>query len=150
MICNRRSKVKRQLTVRAVLPDASLSFYFSTKSILSKMLSTRIQCALALLSLALAVSSVSAAPSDAKLRQLLQRSLLNPAGKQELARYTLTDLLSDLVQAENEVLEPEDLSRAVEKDEVRLELERAAGPMLAPRERKAGCKNFFWKTFTSC
>lgn len=82
MICNRRSKVKRQLTVRAVLPDASLSFYFSTKSILSKMLSTRIQCALALLSLALAVSSVSAAPSDAKLRQLLQRSLLNPAGKQ--------------------------------------------------------------------
>ncbi|ROL45181.1 somatostatin 1, tandem duplicate 1 [Chanodichthys erythropterus] len=114
------------------------------------MLSTRIQCALALLSLALAVSSVSAAPSDAKLRQLLQRSLLNPAGKQELARYTLTDLLSDLVQAENEVLEPEDLSRAVEKDEVRLELERAAGPMLAPRERKAGCKNFFWKTFTSC
>ncbi|XP_056329787.1 somatostatin 1, tandem duplicate 1 [Danio aesculapii] len=114
------------------------------------MLSTRIQCALALLSLALAVSSVSAAPSDAKLRQLLQRSLLNPAGKQELARYTLADLLSDLVQAENEALEPEDLSRAAEKDDVRLELERAAGPMLAPRERKAGCKNFFWKTFTSC
>lgn len=82
MICNRRSKVKRQLTVIAALPDAPLSFYFSTKSILSKMLSTRIQCALALLSLALAVSSVSAAPSDAKLRQLLQRSLLNPAGKQ--------------------------------------------------------------------
>ncbi|XP_051718260.1 somatostatin 1, tandem duplicate 1 [Ctenopharyngodon idella] len=150
MICNRRSKVKRQLTVSAALPDASLSFYFSTKSILSKMLSTRIQCALALLFLALAVSSVSAAPTDAKLRQLLQRSLLNPAGKQELARYTLADLLSDLVQAENEVLEPEDLSRAVEKDDVRLELERAAGPMLAPRERKAGCKNFFWKTFTSC
>uniref|UniRef100_A0A672LEB7 Somatostatin 1, tandem duplicate 1 n=1 Tax=Sinocyclocheilus grahami TaxID=75366 RepID=A0A672LEB7_SINGR len=64
--------------------------------------------------------------------------------------YTLADLLSDLVQAENEALEPEDLSRAVEKDDVRLELERAAGPMLAPRERKAGCKNFFWKTFTSC
>ncbi|CAO2631436.1 SST [Lemmus lemmus] len=21
---------------------------------------------------------------------------------------------------------------------------------MAPRERKAGCKNFFWKTFTSC
>ncbi|XP_073674137.1 somatostatin 1, tandem duplicate 1 [Garra rufa] len=114
------------------------------------MLSTRIQCALALLCLALAVSSVSAAPTDAKLRQLLQRSLLNPAGKQELARYTLADLLSDLVQAENEAMEPEDLSRAVEKDDVRLELERAAGPMLAPRERKAGCKNFFWKTFTSC
>lgn len=69
---------------------------------------------------------------------------------QDLARYTLADLLSELAQAENEALEPEDLSRAVEKDDVRLELERAAGPMLAPRERKAGCKNFFWKTFTSC
>lgn len=47
-----------------------------------KMLSTRVQCALALLSLALVISSVSAAPSDAKLRQLLQRSLMAPAGKQ--------------------------------------------------------------------
>ncbi|KAL2301201.1 hypothetical protein Nmel_011762, partial [Mimus melanotis] len=25
-----------------------------------------------------------------------------------------------------------------------------SNPALAPRERKAGCKNFFWKTFTSC
>ncbi|TRY90714.1 hypothetical protein DNTS_003871 [Danionella cerebrum] len=114
------------------------------------MLSPRLQCALALVSLALAVSSVSAAPSDTKLRQLLQRSLLSPAGKQELARYTLADLLSELVQAENEALEPEDLSRAAEREDVRLELERAAAPVLAPRERKAGCKNFFWKTFTSC
>ncbi|XP_065136745.1 somatostatin 1, tandem duplicate 1 [Paramisgurnus dabryanus] len=144
MRCNRRSKDRDE-----AIPK-QLFLYFPTKSTLLKMLSTRIHCALALVSFALAISSISAAPTDAKLRQLLQRSLLNPAGKQELARYTLADLLSELVQAENEALEPEDLSRAVEKDEVRLELERAAGPMLAPRERKAGCKNFFWKTFTSC
>nr|prf somatostatin 25 [Ovis aries] len=25
-----------------------------------------------------------------------------------------------------------------------------SNPAMAPRERKAGCKNFFWKTFTSC
>ncbi|XP_062328973.1 somatostatin 1, tandem duplicate 1 [Osmerus eperlanus] len=114
------------------------------------MLSSRIPCVLGLVSVALVISSVSAAPSDAKLRQLLQRSLLAPAGKQELARYTLAELLSELVQAENEAMDSEDLSRGAEQEDVRLELERAAGPQLAPRERKAGCKNFFWKTFTSC
>ncbi|XP_041732926.1 somatostatin-1A [Coregonus clupeaformis] len=114
------------------------------------MLSTRVQCALALLSLALAISSVSAAPSDVKIRQLLQRSLMAPAGKQALARYTLAELLSELAQAENEAIESDDMSRGMEQEDVRLELERAAGPVLAPRERKAGCKNFFWKTFTSC
>ncbi|XP_055750895.1 somatostatin-1A-like [Salvelinus fontinalis] len=115
-----------------------------------KMLSTRVQCALALLSLALAISSISAAPSDAKLRQLLQRSLMAPAGKQELARNTLIELLSELAHVENEAIELDDMSRGVEQEDVDLELERAPGPVLAPRERKAGCKNFFWKTFTSC
>ncbi|XP_010867547.1 somatostatin 1, tandem duplicate 1 [Esox lucius] len=114
------------------------------------MLSTRVQCALALLSFALAINSVSSAPSDTKLRQLLQRSLTAPAGKQELARYTLAELLSELAQAENEAIESEDMSRSVDQEDVHLELERAANPLLAPRERKAGCKNFFWKTFTSC
>ncbi|XP_028817811.1 somatostatin 1, tandem duplicate 1 [Denticeps clupeoides] len=113
------------------------------------MLSSRLQCAFALLSLALATGGVSAAPSDAKLRQMLQRSLLAPAAKQELARYTLAELLAELAQAENEALEPEDAARGADED-ARVELERAVGPALAPRERKAGCKNFFWKTFTSC
>lgn len=62
-------------------------------------------------------------------------------------------LLSDLLQEENEALlegEPDDLN--VEANDLHVNLERAvaAGPLLAPRERKAGCKNFFWKTFTSC
>ncbi|XP_036414386.1 somatostatin 1, tandem duplicate 1 isoform X1 [Colossoma macropomum] len=73
-----------------------------------------------------------------------------PVRKQELARYTLAELLSELAQAENEALEAEDMPRGAEQEDVRMELERAAGPVLAPRERKAGCKNFFWKTFTSC
>ncbi|KAG5269584.1 hypothetical protein AALO_G00203690 [Alosa alosa] len=114
------------------------------------MLSSRLQCAFALLSLALAISCISAAPSDVKLRQLLQRSLFAPGGKQELARLTLAELLSELAQAENEALDTEDVSRGAEGEDVRFELERSAGSMLAPRERKAGCKNFFWKTFTSC
>lgn len=79
-----------------------------------------------------------------------QRNNLYLFYHQELARYTLAELLSELVQAENEAMDSEDLSRGAEQEDVRLELERAAGPQLAPRERKAGCKNFFWKTFTSC
>uniref|UniRef100_A0A8C3MKI8 Uncharacterized protein n=1 Tax=Geospiza parvula TaxID=87175 RepID=A0A8C3MKI8_GEOPR len=117
-----------------------------------EMLSCRLQCALALLSIALALGTVSAAPSDPRLRQFLQKSLAAAAGKQELAKYFLAELLSEPSQTENEALESEDLSRGAEQDEVRLELERSANsnPALAPRERKAGCKNFFWKTFTSC
>ncbi|XP_066478536.1 somatostatin [Tiliqua scincoides] len=117
------------------------------------MLTSRLQCALALLaSVALALSSVAAAPSDPRLRQFLQKSLAAAAGKQELAKYFLAELLSENSQTENEALESDDLSRGAEQDEVRLELERSANlnPALAPRERKAGCKNFFWKTFTSC
>lgn len=70
-----------------------------------------------------------------------------PFPPQELTRYTLAELLAELAQAENEVLDSDEVS---ESEGARLEMERAAGPMLAPRERKAGCKNFFWKTFTSC
>nr|AAL13248.1 somatostatin precursor [Acipenser transmontanus] len=116
------------------------------------MLSSRLQCALAFLSLALAVSSVSAAPSDPRLRQLLQRTLAASAGKQELLKYSIAELLSELAQSENDALASDELSRAAEQNDVRLELERSANgnPAMAPRERKAGCKNFFWKTFTSC
>ncbi|XP_026549310.1 somatostatin-like, partial [Notechis scutatus] len=70
----------------------------------------------------------------------------------ELAKYFLAELLSDPNQPDNEALASDDLSRGAEQDEVRMELERSANlnPGLTPRERKAGCKNFFWKTFTSC
>lgn len=47
-----------------------------------EMLSCRLQCALALLSIALALGTVSAAPSDPRLRQFLQKSLAAAAGKQ--------------------------------------------------------------------
>ncbi|XP_044523593.1 somatostatin [Gracilinanus agilis] len=116
------------------------------------MLSCRLQCALALLSITLALSSVSAAPSDPRLRQFLQKSLAATAGKQELAKYFLAELLSEPSQTENEALEPEELTQDVEPEEMRMELQRSANsnPAMTTRERKAGCKNFFWKTFTSC
>lgn len=46
------------------------------------MLSCRLQCALAALSLALALGGVAGAPSDPRLRQFLQKSLAAAAGKQ--------------------------------------------------------------------
>ncbi|XP_069754005.1 somatostatin 1, tandem duplicate 1 [Narcine bancroftii] len=111
----------------------------------------RAQCALAFLTITLAVLSVDSAPADARYRGMLQR--LAAAGtrdKAELAEYSLAQLLAELANAENEALEADDVSRAAQEDEVRMELERSANPNLAQRERKAGCKNFFWKTFTSC
>ncbi|XP_061203967.1 cortistatin isoform X3 [Neopsephotus bourkii] len=44
-------------------------------------------------------------------------------------------------------------SPAVDEEEGKVEEERAVLGRLAqlsPRDRKAPCKNFFWKTFTSC
>ncbi|XP_038605401.1 somatostatin [Tachyglossus aculeatus] len=116
------------------------------------MLSCRLPCALALLSIALAMSGVTAAPSDPRLRQFLQKSLAAAAGKQELAKYFLAELLSEPSQTENEALESEDLQQDAEQDDMRMELQRSTNskPAMTPRERKAGCKTFFWKTFTSC
>uniref|UniRef100_UPI00398F7EAC somatostatin 1, tandem duplicate 1 isoform X1 n=1 Tax=Pristiophorus japonicus TaxID=55135 RepID=UPI00398F7EAC len=113
---------------------------------------SRVQCALALLSIALAVLSVGSTPTDNRYREILQRSMAaaGDRAKAELTKYTLAQLLSELANAENEALEADDIPRLGEQDEVRVELERSANPNLAQRERKAGCKNFFWKTFTSC
>lgn len=75
---------------------------------------------------------------------------------QDSSRAAVAELLlSDLLQVENEALEEENFPLVEgEPEDVHVDLERAAatgsGPLLAPRERKAGCKNFFWKTFTSC
>ncbi|XP_039987245.1 somatostatin 1, tandem duplicate 1 [Xiphias gladius] len=109
--------------------------------------SSRLRCLLLLLlSLTASIRCSSAAQRDAKLRLL--------GSKQDLSRSALAELLlSDLLQVENKVLEEEDFPLTEgEPEDVRVDLERAAGagPLLAPRERKAGCKNFFWKTFTSC
>lgn len=74
---------------------------------------------------------------------------------QEMSRSSLADLLlSDLLQEENRALDENFLLAEGEPEEGHVDMERAAaadiGPFLTPRERKAGCKNFFWKTFTSC
>ncbi|XP_008285456.1 somatostatin 1, tandem duplicate 1 [Stegastes partitus] len=110
---------------------------------------------LLLLTFTASISCSSAAQRDSKLRLLLHRSPLM-GSKQDISRSSLAELLlSDLLQVENEALEEENFPLAAgEPEDIHVDLERAAaagtGPLLAPRERKAGCKNFFWKTFTSC
>lgn len=74
---------------------------------------------------------------------------------QDMSQAALAELLlSDLLQVENEALVEENFPLEGEPEDIHVDLERAAAagsaPLLAPRERKAGCKNFFWKTFTSC
>ncbi|XP_054650963.1 somatostatin 1, tandem duplicate 1 [Dunckerocampus dactyliophorus] len=75
--------------------------------------------------------------------------------KEDMLHASLAELLlSDLLQIENEVVEEDNFVAEGDPEKVHADLERAtgvgSGPLLAPRERKAGCKNFFWKTFTSC
>ncbi|XP_047450436.1 somatostatin 1, tandem duplicate 1 [Mugil cephalus] len=122
--------------------------------------SSRLRCLLLLLlSLSASFSCSSAAQRDSKLRLLLHRTP-QLSSKQDMSRSSLAELLlSDLLQMENEALEEENFPLAEgEPEDVHIDLERATGtgtgtwtgPLLAPRERKAGCKNFFWKTFTSC
>ncbi|XP_017294001.1 somatostatin-1 [Kryptolebias marmoratus] len=117
-----------------------------------KMFSSRLLLLL-LLSISASFSCCSAAQRDSKLRLLLHRTPLL-GSKQDTSRSSLAELLlSDLLQMENEALEEDSFPLPEgEPEDIRLDLERAAGagPLLAPRERKAGCKNFFWKTFTSC
>uniref|UniRef100_UPI00398E5D55 somatostatin-1-like n=1 Tax=Pristiophorus japonicus TaxID=55135 RepID=UPI00398E5D55 len=65
-----------------------------------------------------------------------------PAPAQELSRITLLRLLSDLLRSENNV-SPSSDKRGLAQEEIFRRWN-------SPRDRKAGCKNFFWKTFTSC
>ncbi|KAJ3585742.1 hypothetical protein NHX12_014461 [Muraenolepis orangiensis] len=62
---------------------------------------------------------------------------------EDLARLLLLDYLAEMARARtNEVLPEVEASRF--GGVVRRHL------ALSQRERKAGCRNFFWKTFTSC
>ncbi|MGH0141087.1 UNVERIFIED_CONTAM: hypothetical protein FKN15_021382 [Acipenser sinensis] len=110
------------------------------------MVSCRALWVLALLGLAIAVCSVSAAPHP-NLR-LRQRNGATGIGAQESLKYSLDDLLLQLAQPERDVLEYDEQGEArLERSQ---EFENNPSKGLPPRERKAGCRNFYWKTFTSC
>ncbi|KAM3857423.1 somatostatin-1A [Diretmus argenteus] len=87
---------------------------------------------------------VGAAPNRDMLTEILRADL---AQDKDVPHLLLQKFVSDLVAArENgEPVQPE----LAEMSGVREEVVRRHIP-LSQRERKAGCRNFFWKTFTSC
>lgn len=70
---------------------------------------------------------------------------------QEWTKKDVEELLSLLTKPEMQMRES-DLSTTDENEDLRVELERSAESSnhIPARERKAGCKNFYWKGFTSC
>ncbi|KAF7657108.1 hypothetical protein LDENG_00031890 [Lucifuga dentata] len=87
---------------------------------------------------------------DLRQHRLLQRARSAGLLSQEWSKRAVEDLLSQLsLPEDNPQREAEVVSMATGG---RMELERSVDPPnnLPPRERKAGCKNFYWKGFTSC
>ncbi|XP_056140016.1 somatostatin 1.2 [Lampris incognitus] len=95
---------------------------------------------------------------DLELRhhRLLQRTRNADLMTQEWSKRAVEELLSQLSLPEGDTQrEAEVISMGAgeaPEDSLRMELERSVDPPynLPPRERKAGCKNFYWKGFTSC
>ncbi|KAL6118564.1 uncharacterized protein ACO6RY_03346 [Pungitius sinensis] len=76
----------------------------------------------------------------------------DPADNGDLAYSMLLKFVSELAAARGDetLLAPEEKEEEEEEEEGgRQEVMRRHLP-LTQRERKAGCRNFFWKTFTSC
>ncbi|XP_041093329.1 somatostatin-1 [Polyodon spathula] len=103
------------------------------------MLCSQLQVLLMAVSVSGLLARASGALQSDRLTELLRTDL--PEEKEELSRLLLLKMFSDLLKPENDILPAED--SGIREDETR--------QLPAPqRERKAGCKNFFWKTFTSC
>ncbi|KAF4111405.1 hypothetical protein G5714_008436 [Onychostoma macrolepis] len=102
-----------------------------------------LQVFVATLSMSLLLCSVSSAPRGDLLLQLLQ-SEVDPKENelQDLSRLLLKQLSESVVPEEKDALE------SIDDLEVRNEVVRQIP--VSQRERKAGCRNFYWKTFTSC
>ncbi|KAM4611560.1 somatostatin-1 [Polymixia lowei] len=106
------------------------------------MLRSQLQVLLVGLFSSVLLVRVNTAPHRDILTELLRADL---AKDEDLTRLLILKYVSELVAAgESEVL-PE----LAEESGIREEVARRHLP-LSQRERKAGCRNFFWKTFTSC
>ncbi|KAJ8256901.1 hypothetical protein COCON_G00190530 [Conger conger] len=109
----------------------------------------RVPSALALLGLVLTLSSLSTATQpEQRYRRVLQRARAAAASTQDWSKRAVEDILSQLAPPEGEGAEAQ-VSSAEDSEDGRMELQRSVDT-LPPRERKAGCKNFYWKGPTSC
>ncbi|XP_051813909.1 somatostatin 1.2 [Acanthochromis polyacanthus] len=138
----------------------------STRTRTSSRHQTRMLCArcpAVLVLMALVLCGVSSQPDrdqdqfqnqdlDLELRhhRLLQKARSAGLLSQEWSKRAVEDLLAQMSLPEPESQrEAEVVSMATGG---RMNLERSVDPPnnIPPRDRKAGCKNFYWKGFTSC
>lgn len=69
---------------------------------------------------------------------------------QEWSKRAVEDLLAQMSLPEADTQREVEISSTATGE--RMNMERSIEPSnnLPPRERKVGCKNFYWKGFTSC
>ncbi|KAJ8416623.1 hypothetical protein AAFF_G00325010 [Aldrovandia affinis] len=88
----------------------------------------------------LLANRINGPPQTDILAQLLRTDGADE--NKDLSRVLLLKIMSDLMKGDNKVLP--------EMEELGIHQELTRQLPLSQRERKAGCRNFFWKTFTSC
>ncbi|XP_051285047.1 somatostatin-1A [Dicentrarchus labrax] len=108
------------------------------------MLRSQVQVLLVALFSSVLLVQVSGAPHRDMLTETLRADLAND---KDLAHLLLLKFVSELMAARGDEMFPE--PEEAEEAGVREEVMRRHVPF-SQRERKAGCRNFFWKTFTSC
>ncbi|XP_044040545.1 somatostatin [Siniperca chuatsi] len=106
------------------------------------MLRSQVQVLLVALFSSVLLVQVNGAPRRDMLTETLRADL---ADNKDLAHLLLLKFVSALMATRGDEMLPE-----LDDEEVGVrEVMRRHLP-LSQRERKAGCRNFFWKTFTSC
>ncbi|XP_028855793.1 somatostatin-1 [Denticeps clupeoides] len=106
------------------------------------MFYSQLQALLLLLGSCALLGRTGAAPQPDALSRLLKTDS-GSMSREDLSQMLRLRILTDLMaQGDGEILPPPD------NLDVREEVARQLP--FSQRERKAGCRNFFWKTFTSC
>ncbi|KAM4714682.1 somatostatin-1A [Anableps anableps] len=107
------------------------------------MLCSQMKVLLVALCSSMLVVHVSAAPQMNELKETLQADLISD---KDLTGLLLLRLMSELMASREE-----EILNELEDDELGgVQTLRRRHIRFNHRERKAGCRNFFWKTFTSC
>ncbi|PWA28807.1 hypothetical protein CCH79_00012947, partial [Gambusia affinis] len=121
---------------------------FGTGSGFVKMLCSQMKVLVVALCSAMLALHVSSAPQMDELTETLQAELISD---KDLTGLLLLRFMSELMASRGEEMLREQEEEEEEEDELggRQRLRRRH-VRFTHRERKAGCRNFFWKTFTSC
>ncbi|XP_036931415.1 somatostatin 1.2 [Acanthopagrus latus] len=82
--------------------------------------------------------------------RLLQRARSAGLLSQEWSKRAVEDLLAQMSLPEADAQREAEVVSTATGGRMNLERSVDAPNNLPPRERKAGCKNFYWKGFTSC